>query len=159
MSGLNFMRERNIIMLHKLHPNILPTFYNSLNIDQKTFRPDHTYTTTSADSWFMPSQWETSLESNTVSHWPGANIEPALNHDTVYAAYLWVSVHWSDKTTLLFTQSPGHMCDKNVTQPWSSCQIRTIAPCACAGNAGMRSRHASRHVRHARAVMHVGIAN
>ena len=39
--------------------------------------------------------------------------------------------------------------------------------CACAGNAGNvipattgeRSRHASRHVLHARAVMHVGIAN
>ena len=39
--------------------------------------------------------------------------------------------------------------------------------CACAGNAGNvfpvtageRSRHASRHVRDARAVMHVGIAN
>ena len=38
--------------------------------------------------------------------------------------------------------------------------------CACAGNAGnvfpvtagKRSRHASRHVRHARAVMHAGIA-
>ena len=42
-----------------------------------------------------------------------------------------------------------------------------ICGCACAGNAGnvfpvtagKRSRHASRHVRHARAVMHVGIAN
>ena len=39
--------------------------------------------------------------------------------------------------------------------------------CACAGNAGnvfpvtagKRSRHASRHVHHARAVMHAGIAN
>ena len=39
--------------------------------------------------------------------------------------------------------------------------------CACAGDAGNvfpitageRSRHASRHVRHARAVMHAGIAN
>ena len=39
--------------------------------------------------------------------------------------------------------------------------------CACAGNAGnvfpvtagKRSRYASRHVRHARAVMHAGIAN
>ena len=39
--------------------------------------------------------------------------------------------------------------------------------CACAGNAGnvfpvtacKRSRHASRHVRDARAVMHAGIAN
>ena len=42
-----------------------------------------------------------------------------------------------------------------------------ICGCACAGNAGnvfpvtagKRSRHASRHVRHARAVMHAGIAN
>ena len=50
---------------------------------------------------------------------------------------------------------------------WASCQIRKIEVCACAGNAGnvfpatagKRSRHASRHVRHARAVMHVGIAN
>ena len=56
--------------------------------------------------------------------------------------------------------------------PWASCQIRNIAGCACAGNAGnvfpaptsketacYRSRHASRHVCDARAVMHVGIAN
>ena len=51
--------------------------------------------------------------------------------------------------------------------PWASCQIRKIAGCACAGNAGnvfpgtvgLRSRHASWHVRDARAVMHVGIAN
>ena len=49
---------------------------------------------------------------------------------------------------------------------WASCQIRKIAGCACAGNAGnvsphyrglKRYWHASRHVRHARAVMHVGI--
>ena len=55
---------------------------------------------------------------------------------------------------------------------WSSCQMREIACCACAGNAGKvfpvtdykanrwwRSRHASRHVRPTRAVMHAGIAN
>ena len=47
-----------------------------------------------------------------------------------------------------------------------SFQIRKIAGCACAGNAknvspasaGKRSRHASRHVRDARVVMHAGIA-
>ena len=52
-------------------------------------------------------------------------------------------------------------------QAWASYQIRKIAGCACAGNAGsvfpatlgQRSRHASRHVRNARAVMHAGIAN
>ena len=31
-----------------------------------------------ADSMFAPSQWETSLQSNDVSHWLGANIESAL---------------------------------------------------------------------------------
>ena len=31
-----------------------------------------------ADSRLVPSQWETSLQSNAVSHWLGANQEPAL---------------------------------------------------------------------------------
>ena len=54
--------------------------------------------------------------------------------------------------------------------PWASYasyQIRKIAGCSCAenaqnafpANAGWRSRHASRHVRDARTVMHAGIAN
>ena len=30
-----------------------------------------------ADSWRAPSQWETSLQSNAVSHWLGANLESA----------------------------------------------------------------------------------
>ena len=50
---------------------------------------------------------------------------------------------------------------------WASCQIRKIAGAHAPGmpgtfspfTAGKRSRHASRHVRHARAVMHVGIVN
>ena len=58
--------------------------------------------------------------------------------------------HWNWGTTLL-----------------ASYQIRKIACCVCAGNArnvftatrGLRSRHASRHVCDARAVMHAGIAN
>ena len=31
-----------------------------------------------ADSRFAPSQWETSLQSNTISHWLGTNLESAL---------------------------------------------------------------------------------
>ena len=31
-----------------------------------------------ADSRFVPSQWETSLQSNTISHWLGANLESAM---------------------------------------------------------------------------------
>ena len=50
--------------------------------------------------------------------------------------------------------------------PWASFQIRNIVGCACTGNAGnvfpaaagVRSRHASRHVFDARAVMHARIA-
>ena len=53
------------------------------------------------------------------------------------------------------------------TIPWASWHIRKIAGCACPWNAGnvfpsiarKQSRHASRHVRDARAVMHVGIVN
>ena len=32
-----------------------------------------------ADSRLAPSQWETSLQSNAVSHWLGANLESTLN--------------------------------------------------------------------------------
>ena len=52
----------------------------------------------------------------------------------------------------------------NPILPWASCQIRELRmrrECRerFPATAGLRSRHASRHVRHARAVMHVGIAN
>ena len=30
-----------------------------------------------ADSSVEPSQWETSLQGNAISHWPGTNLEPA----------------------------------------------------------------------------------
>ena len=33
-----------------------------------------------ADSRLAPSQWETSLQSNTVSHWLGANLQSALKN-------------------------------------------------------------------------------
>ena len=38
-------------------------------------------TTMGADSRFAPSQWETALLCNDVSHWLGANLESALNDD------------------------------------------------------------------------------
>ena len=42
-----------------------------------------------ADSRFVPSQWETSLQSNTVSHWLGTNLESAL----LYTVPLCMSTH------------------------------------------------------------------
>ena len=35
---------------------------------------------TNEGTGFAPSQWETSLQSNAVSHWLGANLESALRH-------------------------------------------------------------------------------
>ena len=40
------------------------------------------YDVSRADSRFAPSQWETSLQSNAVSHWLGANLESALCEST-----------------------------------------------------------------------------
>ena len=37
-----------------------------------------------ADFRFVPSQWETSLQSNAVSHWLGTNLESALYHKAAY---------------------------------------------------------------------------
>ena len=42
-----------------------------------------------ADSRFAPSQWETSLQSNAVSHWLGANLESALY---IVILHTWCSV-------------------------------------------------------------------
>ena len=36
-----------------------------------------------ADSRLAPSQWKTSLQSNTVSHWLGPNLESALHQSSV----------------------------------------------------------------------------
>ena len=40
----------------------------------------HPQTTTRAGSRHAPSQWETSLQSNAVSHWFGANLESVLRN-------------------------------------------------------------------------------
>ena len=51
-----------------------------------------------ADPRFAPSQWETSLQSNAVSHWLGANLESALlciSWNPVSAAFSWADwVMW-----------------------------------------------------------------
>ena len=49
----------------------------------------HTFTTISrADSRLAPNQWETSLQSNPVSHWLGANLESALISMTDSGSFL-----------------------------------------------------------------------
>ena len=48
-----------------------------------------------ADSRYVPSQWETSLQSNTVSHWLCANLESALP--------LYQLTAWEIKSEMLIT--------------------------------------------------------
>ena len=53
------------------------------------------------DSRLAPSQWETSLQSNTVSHWLGTNLESALGQGHVR----WISVNsQSDVSQLIFIE-------------------------------------------------------
>ena len=97
----------------------------------------------------------------------------------------WQSIHAWIKS-VFNTTSPGYIIwrtgnkhkntftlHQNIFAYWGLSLTMGLLPdkqycgCACAGNAGnafpvtagKRSRHASRHVRHARAVMHAGIAN
>ena len=47
-----------------------------------------------ADSMFAPWQWETSLQSNAVSHWLGANIEsPCTTHAVWFQSVCAMAVH------------------------------------------------------------------
>ena len=80
-----------------------------------------------ADSRLVPSQWETSLQNNAVSHWLGANLEsalkfmmgyPALNFSTVIslAARLLLWLFWVGKKcvhTLVSRQNGRHFTDDN----------------------------------------------
>ena len=48
-----------------------------------------------ADSTIVPSQWETSLQSNAVCHWLGTNLESALRYtEVVQIQYLEFLVMW-----------------------------------------------------------------
>ena len=56
------------------------------------------YAENRADSRFVPSQWETPLQSNTVSHWLGANLETALqNYLSRVSQSMWYWTHTVDK--------------------------------------------------------------
>ena len=55
-----------------------------------------------ADSRFVPSQWETSLQSNAVSHWLGANLESALNVKYEEVMTLSISLHYLSVTCLFW---------------------------------------------------------
>ena len=60
-----------------------------------------------ADSRLAPSQWETSLQSNAVSHWLGANLESALHmHDKPWQQWQRIPLHmWLPHTLTMWGTS------------------------------------------------------
>ena len=75
-------------------------------------------------------------------------------------------IKWNKNIFFLYIYDNTFTCDRFIVQ-WASYQIRKIAGCACAGNAGnvFSRRRLQRKplvsdpgMRHARSVMHVGIA-
>ena len=94
LGGLNLLHGPKIVLLHDflemfLH-QIIPGAWmvflinkevsgtcESTTLSYKRYCPEfrHYYR---ADSRFVPSQWETSLQSNAVYHWLGANLESAV---------------------------------------------------------------------------------
>ena len=76
-----------------------------------------------ADSRLAPSQWETSLQSNAVSHWLGANLESAL-------PYGHVKSHLELKTETHGSPSQSYVCCEYFKENWL-CQnglVHTIWP-------------------------------
>ena len=96
-----------------------------------------------ADSRFVPSQWETSLQSNAVSHWPGANLESALELYIILSIHLWTCIpgFCADCGNICTLQKLDRLCKKtyrlvSTYTIWSKClnigksarRIRQFAP-------------------------------
>ena len=68
-------------------------FWTNLAAFTKEISPDGSQTgfemECRADSRIALNQWETSLQSNAVSHWLGANLESAMEW-----LFTWSCVHW-----------------------------------------------------------------
>ena len=58
-----------------------------------------------ADSRFVPSQWETSLQSNDVSHWLGVSLESAL---VLYHISLFSDIFIMNLSRILKSELPLH---------------------------------------------------
>ena len=61
-----------------------------INCDTVYTRYTAAYQVYSADYRLAPSQWETSLQSNAVFHWLGANLESALVYILYYRSVPWL---------------------------------------------------------------------
>ena len=79
ISIISFKFPRGQWVNLSFHELCLPWMNSSKSCSNYTsIKLDYPYTQCRADSRFAPSQWETSLQSNAVSHWLGASLESAL---------------------------------------------------------------------------------
>ena len=84
-----------------------------------------------ADSWLAPSQWETSFQSNAISHWLGTNLESALGCIMVMAisryVHVWLFIKYNHKQVCCFiSQLPLWLsitCVKRISTPGDTIMI------------------------------------
>ena len=64
-----------------------------------------------ADSRLAPSRWETSLQSNAVSHWLAANLESSLNYNLPSVRHQ--AITWTNEWYPCMQQMGGSNCRMN----------------------------------------------
>ena len=84
---------QHCIHFHICEVNVTIYFRVRQNTSTYTTSSSRALSHTRADSRLAPSQWETSLQSNAVSHWLGTNLESAL-HTILSAIIVWL--HYDD---------------------------------------------------------------
>ena len=83
MSVLSIHCKLRVIMIPSFSPLVAPyavitTTYGATSGDKVGIVVIASLNYIRADSRFAPRQWETSLQSNAISHWRGANLESSL---------------------------------------------------------------------------------
>ena len=77
----------------------------------------------SADSRFAPSQWETVLLCNDVSHWLGASLESAPQY---YNQCIWFQTHFVDRKLFHFDRYFLDFLSIRLSQHWYTISVGTI---------------------------------
>ena len=90
---------------------------------------------TRVDSRFVPNQWETSLQSNAVSHWLGANLESALSDCCMITLTLVFCRQRTPYCRSIISHCSTRACPRRPTDippwHWLSLQRRTTNPWIC----------------------------
>ena len=105
-----------------------------------------------ADSRLAPNQWETSLQSNAVSHWLGTNLESALgdshsypfNRDAIYSQDNMFILNWSPLVSSIVvivmdilshkSHAPGHNPSGAEARIFWDSSVNTMATDTCPGS-------------------------